>query len=162
MIWQKTVVTFFVSLYILSFAMSRQPWQRENVGELRWANSIWIKDFFGWLEWFCCSWVSLEAVSWIFHGKEIPVKSIKYSTHTHTYTCTHIHTHTHTHIHMHTHTRTRAHTHARTHAHTHTAQRVNWSDLQKKVEGRDLASRGRIWTDESSGQFKMQRLTEYV
>ena len=40
-----------------------------------------------------------------------------------------------------------------THTHTHTPHQVNWSNLQKKVEGRDLASRGRTWTNESSGLF---------
>ena len=54
--------------------------------------------------------------------------------------------HTYTHMHMYTHT----------HMHTHinTPQQVKWSTLQKKDGGsRDLASKDRIWTDESSRQF---------
>ena len=46
---------------------------------------------------------------------------------------------------------------------TDTPLQVNWSNLKKNMEkGRDLASRGRFWMDESSGQLKMQRLTECV
>ena len=57
-------------------------------------------------------------------------------THTHTHTQTNKQTNKQTHIHAHEHARARTQTH--THTHTHTEQ-VNWSDLQKRVEGLEMS-----------------------
>ena len=53
------------------------------------------------------------------------------------------------------------HTHTHTHTHKHTASQMT-EFTEEDGGSRGLASRGRIWTDESPRQFLMQWLTEHV